>query len=138
MRSFLGTLALLAAAMPMAALGCSGKKGQSADASSDQVTPGDGPAEQPLLNDLSCQEIRLCTWYCHDDPCLDVCEGRGSATGVALYRALRACFVGAGCSASDFFCGCAEGCYADGACLDEVAACVGTLTADIVCDENCH
>jgi hypothetical protein len=128
MRSFPATLALLAALMLLAALGCSGKKGQPADASS----------EQPPLNDLSCQEIRLCTWYCHDDACLDMCEGRGSATGVALYRALRACFVGAGCDASDFFCGCAEGCYTDGACLDEVAACVGTLAADIVCDENCH
>jgi hypothetical protein len=126
-------LAGAVAAVALLGVACSADKKNASDGSVN-----DALAEQQVPNDLTCQEIRSCTWFCMDDACIDMCEARGAAAGRATYQALRACFVGAGCSASDFYCGCDQGCFPEGQCLEQVTACLGTLTTDIVCDDNCH
>jgi hypothetical protein len=87
----------------------------------------------------NCQQIRMCVFgsACADDECVQMCAAKGSPEARATFEALRACTAKACPTLGDVNCACGEQCQADGACLHEADACVGTVTVDDVCDELC-
>jgi hypothetical protein len=97
---------------------------------------------------LSCQDIRICVTQCTDTTCLAACVARGTTEGQTAFNDLQTCLATldtrptptAPCSGVVPSCYCPEECYADGYCLDQVAACLaaspGTLS-DMVCSGVC-
>jgi hypothetical protein len=87
----------------------------------------------------NCQQIRMCVFgsACADDACVQTCAAKGSPEARTTFEALRACTAKACPTLGDVNCACGEQCQADGACLHEADACVGTVTVDDVCDALC-
>jgi hypothetical protein len=87
----------------------------------------------------NCQQIRMCVFgsSCADDGCVQTCAAQGSSEARTTFEALRACTARACPTLGDVNCACGEQCQADGACLHEADACVGTVTVDDVCDLFC-
>jgi hypothetical protein len=101
---------------------------------------GGSTTKDAAVTMFSCQEIRMCIASgCGDgqQACVDDCVAKGSADGKATFQALAAC-TATPCPAGDFSCICEQTCFADGVCLTQTEACVGTLPSDLVCDESCH
>jgi hypothetical protein len=98
-----------------------------------------GVAAAPDGGGLNCQQLRMCVFGapCADEACVQTCAARGSPEARTAFEALRACTAKACPTLGDVNCACGEQCQADGACLREADACVGTVTVDDICDSLC-
>ena len=103
------------------------------------TAPDGGAAADPDGGALNCQQIRMRVFEaaCADDACVQRYAAKGGPEARTTFEALRACTAKACPTLGDVNCACGEQCQADGACLHEADACVGTVTVDDICDSLC-